>query len=162
MVFQDARAALDPRRTVARTIADARSLAGLAPLREGEAEHLLADLGLNHAVMRRRPPALSGGQCRLVALARALACEPRVLVLDEPTAALDRALAWTLHDRLIGARDAGLALVIASHDLAWLRALADEILVLEDGAVVERGSSDEVCRTPRHAATRALVSALVP
>jgi peptide/nickel transport system ATP-binding protein len=160
LVWQDARAALDPRMRVGALVDHARALAGHPPLTEGPRRALLESLGLAPSLASRRPGELSGGQCQRVGLCRAFAAQPGVLILDEPTANVDRPLAWELHELLGQRRRSGLRLLVITHDLAWLRGLVDELLIMDEGRVVERGEPSRVLAAPRHATTRALVQAL--
>ncbi|SKB01491.1 peptide/nickel transport system ATP-binding protein [Agreia bicolorata] len=163
-ISQDPLGSFDPRYTVARIVAeglrgDAR---GTSP--GGRAErirHLLDSVGLDASLEGRRPHELSGGQRQRVAIARALASEPRILVCDEPVSALDVSIQATIIDLLAGLRrDLGVALVFVSHDLAVVAQLCDEVLVMKEGRVVERGSTRDVFENPRHPFTRALVAAV--
>ena len=155
-VFQDPYGSLDPRWTVARIIAEPAT----APPPPGAVEAALAEVGLDPALAGRRPHQLSGGQRQRVALARALFARPAVLVMDEATSALDviaRQQILTLVGELADRR--GLAVALISHDLAAVRGLADEVLVMDQGRVVERGPPETLFRAPQHSATRALVAA---
>ena len=117
-------------------------------------------LGLDPALATRRPHQLSGGQRQRVALARALFAQPAVLVMDEATSALDataRRQILTLVGELTARR--GLAVVLVSHDLAAVRGLADEVLVMDHGRVVERGPAEALFTSPQHPVTRTLLAA---
>ena len=162
MIFQDPWGALDPRASAGASIAEALRARGVArALRGTSVADLLAAVGLLGAHARRYPHELSGGQRQRVALARALACEPELLVADEPTSALDTvsreqvlALFAALH------RQRGLALLLISHDLAAVEQIAERIVVLYAGRVVESGPARELIARPLHPYTAALIAAV--
>jgi ABC-type microcin C transport system duplicated ATPase subunit YejF len=119
-------------------------------------EEVLLDPGLRH----RFPQELSGGQRQRVAIARATILKPRLVVLDEPTSALDRAVQigiLTLLEQLQEAH--GLTYVFISHDLAVIRAVADEIAVMKNGRIIEQGAAQEIVLRPREPYTKALIAA---
>jgi ABC-type glutathione transport system ATPase component/ABC-type dipeptide/oligopeptide/nickel transport system permease subunit len=163
MVFQDPFASLNPARRIRHHLARPLTLQGV-PRAELEARvHLLlAQVGLEpaEAFARRFPHELSGGQRQRVALARALARDPHVLVADEPTSMLDaslRADLLALLRRL--ARDRGLGVLFITHDLASAAAIADRVIVLYKGKIVEEGPVERTLRHPTHAYTRQLMAA---
>ena len=162
-VFQDPVASMNPTFTVERALADAqRALFGR--LRRAAREHsreMLARVGLEpDVVMARHARELSGGQAQRVAVARALLAEPRVLVCDECTSALDVTVQARLLDLLRTLQDElGCALLFVSHDMGVVAQMADEVLVMRGGRVVERGSAGQVLTRPREAYTRTLVDA---
>ena len=127
---------------------------------EGEAERLLAALEVGGRA-GALPRELSGGEAQRVAIARALAPDPALLLMDEPTAALDPARRSSLGRTLrrLAAEDGGRGLLIATHDAAFARAHADRVAILAEGVVVEAGSPVEVLDRPGHPATRALLAA---
>jgi len=127
---------------------------------EGEAERLLAALEVGGRA-GALPRELSGGEAQRVAIARALAPDPALLLMDEPTAALDPARRSSLGRTLrrLAADDGGRGLLIATHDAAFARAHADRVAILAEGVVVEAGSPVEVLDRPGHPATRALLAA---
>jgi ABC-type microcin C transport system duplicated ATPase subunit YejF len=119
-------------------------------------EEVLLEPGLRH----RFPHELSGGQRQRVAIARAMILKPRLVVLDEPTSALDRAVQIGILALLEQLQDAhGVTYVFISHDLAVIRAVADEIAVMKDGRIIEHGAAQEIVERPRDAYTRALIEA---
>jgi oligopeptide transport system ATP-binding protein len=158
IVFQDPDAALSPRLTIEDIVAEGLRAQGRATA--GAAETALVAVGLDPTLASRTPNALSGGQRQRVAIARALVLEPAALVLDEPTSSLDRATQRdiiALLQRLQA--ELGLAYLFITHDLGLARAMADDILVMRAGRVVERGPSAEVFARPREAYTRELIEA---
>lgn len=163
MVFQDPTDSLNPRFTARETIAEPLQL--LTSLRGAEADARVTEVaeqvGLSSALLSRYPHQLSGGQKARVGIARALAVWPRLLILDEPTAALDvsvQAVVLQLLDRL--RRELGLTLLFVSHDLNVVRLLTDRVAVMYLGRLAEVGPSDAVFRSPAHPYTQALVSAI--
>ena len=119
-------------------------------------EDVLLDPGMRH----RFPQELSGGQRQRVAIARAMILKPRFVVLDEPTSALDRAVQIGILALLEQLQEAhGLTYVFISHDLAVIRAVADEIAVMKDGRIIEQGLTEEIVERPRAPYTRALIAA---
>ncbi|WP_318244731.1 ABC transporter ATP-binding protein [Microbacterium pullorum] len=161
LVHQNPLGALDPRWSIGRSVREALAAGGVPRAqRRARAADLLAEVGLDAALARRRPSQISGGQRQRAAIARALAVDPDVLVLDEPVSALDptvRERVLALLRRLQARR--GLAMVFVSHDLDVIAAIADDVLVMQDGAVVEQGAVAEVFASPRHPFTRELLAA---
>ncbi len=161
LVFQDPGDSLNPRFTAADAIADPlRRLLGLRDVTAPVAA-LAAQVGLEPALLPRLPHQLSGGQKARVGIARALATDPALLVLDEPTAALDvsvQAVVLNLLDRL--RRDRGLAMLFVSHDLNVVRMMCDRVVVLREGRVVEQGTVADVFERPQADYTRELLSVI--
>ena len=164
IVFQDPGDSLNPRWSAADSIADPlRRLLGLRDGREiaARVEGLAARVGLEGGLLGRFPHQLSGGQKARVGIARAIAAGPRLLVLDEPTAALDvsvQAVVLRLLERL--RREEGMAFLFVSHDLNVVRMMCGRTIVLQDGAVVEQGASADVLDCPAAEYTRRLVAAI--
>jgi peptide/nickel transport system ATP-binding protein len=163
MVFQDATESLNPRYTAARAIADPlHRLGSLSGAALRARIDRLADLvGLPRNLLERFPHQLSGGQKARVGIARAIALDPKLLILDEPTAALDvsiQAVILQLLDRL--RREDDLALLFVSHDLNVVRMMCDTIVVLQQGKIVEAGDSAAVFNQPQAPYTRALLDAI--
>ncbi|MFI0938707.1 dipeptide ABC transporter ATP-binding protein [Streptomyces sp. NPDC021020] len=161
LVDQDPLSALDPRYPVRRLLGEALAAAGVARAdRPAGCAELLEMVGLAPEHLRRRPWELSGGQRQRVAIARALATRPRVLVCDEPVSALDVSLQAQVLDLLGSLRDRlGLAVLFISHDLAVIREIADEVMVMRDGRVLESGPVERVFADPVDPWTRELIAA---
>jgi oligopeptide/dipeptide ABC transporter ATP-binding protein len=163
LVFQDPGASLNPRLRVGDAIAEVLDVHGLGSRgsRRDRVRELLGLVGLSDATASRLPHQLSGGQRQRVGIARALAVEPRVLVLDEPVSALDvsvRAEVMNLLTRLRSELD--LTYVFISHDLGMVRHLCDRIAVMYLGQIVEHGPWREVSDEPAHPYSRALQAAV--
>jgi oligopeptide/dipeptide ABC transporter ATP-binding protein len=162
MVFQDPVGSLNPRMTARAVIEEPLRLHSDldAEARRQAVDELLTQVGLGPALAGRYPRQLSGGECQRVAIARALAVEPRVLLLDEPTASLDVSVRRQIIELLQQVqRDRGLGYLFITHDLEVVRQVADHVLVMYLGAIVERGTATEVFERPTHPYTRALLSA---
>ncbi|SIR61878.1 dipeptide ABC transporter ATP-binding protein [Natronorubrum thiooxidans] len=161
VVFQNPGTSLNPKRTVGESIREPLLEAGWDRSRRAErVEELLGlvELSLEHA--SRYPRQLSGGQRQRVALARALALEPSIVVLDEPTAALDVSTQATVLNLLADLQAAlGLTYLFISHDLDVIRHVADRVAVMDDGRLLETGPTSRVLSTPSHPSTQALLEA---
>ncbi|MFB7474448.1 dipeptide ABC transporter ATP-binding protein [Kitasatospora sp. NPDC056184] len=156
-VFQDPYASLSPRMTVREALAEPLLAHGL-PL--GRIEELIELVGLPAGLLDALPHRLSGGQRQRVAIARALAVGPEVLVADEPTSALDVSVQAQILNLLIDLRRrTGIGLVFISHDLALVRHLCDEVLVMRHGRVVEQAPAERLFTAPEHPYTRQLLAA---
>jgi len=161
VVFQDPYASLDPRMRVADIVAEPlRIQGGHEPQsRREQAAAALAEVGLATDSLDRYPHQFSGGQRQRIAIARALVCQPMLLVCDEAVSALDahhRAEILALLARL--KRERGLAMLFITHDFNAARALADRIAVMDLGRLVEQGPAEQVLSRPEHPATRAMLA----
>jgi len=164
MVFQDPSSSLDPRRTVAQTLGEVLAVHRLgrsAEDRRVRVGELLEMVGLGASTGHRYPHQLSGGQRQRVGIARALAVEPEVLVLDEPVSALDVSVRAEVMNLLVRLRrELGLSYVFISHDLGMVRHLSDRVAVMYLGRIVELGPWRPVSDEPMHPYTRALRDAV--
>ena len=161
VVFQDPYSSLNPARTIGQTLVEPLRLMGV-----GAAEALqkarrgLESVGLPGDALDRYPSQFSGGQRQRIAIARALVCDPRVLVLDEPVSALDLSTQAQVLNLLADLRDQhGLAFLFIAHDLGVVRFLAQRVVVLYRGQVMESGPVESVTQEPRHPYTVALTAA---
>ncbi|MEO3761891.1 ABC transporter ATP-binding protein [Streptomyces sp. B5E4] len=162
MVFQDPVSSLNPRHRVIRTLTDPMVVQGADPrAARSRAAELLEQVGLGAEHLQRYPHQFSGGQAQRIALARALATGPRLIVADEPVSALDvsiQAQIVNLMERL--RRELGLAYLFIAHDLSVVKRVCDRVGVMYLGRIVELGDRDEVYARPAHPYTRALLSAV--
>ncbi|MFC4630293.1 dipeptide ABC transporter ATP-binding protein [Promicromonospora alba] len=164
LIAQDALVSLDPLRPVGREIGDTLALhTGLdAAARRARTIELLDRVGLPDAELRagQRPGQLSGGQRQRALIAAGIAGEPLLVIADEPTTALDQPVQAGVLQLLGQLRDDGTGVLLISHDLSVVLGIADRVLVMTDGAVVEEGTPAEVFERPRHPYTRKLVAAV--
>jgi peptide/nickel transport system ATP-binding protein len=164
VVFQNPYASLNPRFTVGQTLVEPMTIHGIgkdAAEREARARVLLAKVGLDDAAMHKYPHEFSGGQRQRVAIARCLTLDPEVLVLDEAVSALDVSVQAQVLNLLKDLQDElGLAYVFISHDLAVVRFMADEVMVMKDGEVVEQAGVEQILDAPQQEYTRRLLGAI--
>ncbi|WFE40955.1 ABC transporter ATP-binding protein [Micromonospora sp. WMMD998] len=161
MIVQESAGALNPRLPVWRSMAEVSAVNRRLSrrLREPSMEYVRY-VGLSEADADRRPTQLSGGQRQRVSIARALAAGPKVLVCDEAVSSLDVSVRATVLNLLNRVRaDLGIAIIFISHDIAVVSHLADRVLVLSHGTVMEHGPTDRVLHRPESDYTRALISA---
>jgi ABC-type glutathione transport system ATPase component len=158
IVFQDPYTSLDPRQSAAAAIDEVLKLSDMAPGKRGARVAELCDLvGLDSRQRAALPRALSGGQRQRVAIARSLAAEPRILILDESVAALDVSIQAQVLNLLADIRDeTGVSYILISHDLAVVRQLAEQTIVLWKGQIVEQGPTGQVLDNPQHEYTQRL------
>lgn len=166
VVFQDPNASMNPRMTVHDIVAEGmviheRDLGLDGPARTVQVLTLLGLVGLGRDHLHRYPHELSGGQRQRVCIARALALKPECLILDEPTSALDVSVQAQVLNLLHELQQAfGLTYLFVSHDLAVVRYLCDDVVVLRGGKVVEAAPTEQLFSEPRDVYTRALIAAM--
>ncbi|MGW5691530.1 amino acid ABC transporter ATP-binding protein [Streptomyces asiaticus] len=156
MVFQ--RFNLFPHLTAKENVAIAPVVVQKKSKREAvaRAEELLAEVGLSDR-MEHYPGHLSGGQQQRVAIARALATRPQLMLFDEPTSALDPELVGEVLDVMRRLAATGMTMIVVTHEIAFARDVADTVVVMDDGVVVEQGDAKKVLSTPEHARTKAFL-----
>jgi len=160
MIYQHPLGSFDPRYSVRALLEEPLRAAGRTPSDE-ELTALLDQVGLPPDVLARRPRELSGGQAQRLAIARALAPDPDVIVCDEPVSALDASIQAQILELLAAIQDRrGVAYVFVSHDLGVVRRLSDRVAVMTGGRVVEEGTAEEVFQNPAHSYTRELLAAV--
>lgn len=163
MVFQDPTESLNPRTTAEQAISDSLvHLLGISSRDKvrGEVLRLAMQVGLEPELLTRLPHQLSGGQKARVGIARALASQPELLILDEPTAALDVSVQAVVLNLLADLKEQfGMSYLFVSHDLEVVRLLCDRVIVMQGGRIVESGLTKEVLQSPQHKYTRTLLAA---
>ena len=163
MVFQDPYGSLDPRQTVERIVTEPLQAQGQTTRAEQreQAAQVLAQVGLRTNDLGKYPHEFSGGQRQRIAIARALITRPRLIVADEPVSALDVSVqAQVLNLMQDLQQQFGITYMLISHDLAVVNYLCDEVVVLYQGRIVERGSPGELFRNAQHPYTQSLVGAV--
>lgn len=162
MVFQSPAGSFDPRRTLGDGVCESLRNQGVPKAeREAKARALLEQCGLSGELLDRYPHQVSGGQCQRAAIARALMCDPQLLIFDEATSALD----VTVQKQIIGLlqtlhREKQLSYLFICHNLALVQQFCDKVLVLYGGRVVEYGTPDEVIAHPRSEYAKRLIDAI--
>ncbi len=164
VVFQNPYASLNPRFTIGQTLIEPMRIHGVGAddaERQERARKLLAKVGLDEGALYKYPHEFSGGQRQRVAIARCLTLDPEVLVLDEAVSALDVSVQAQVLNLLKDLQDElGLAYVFISHDLAVVRFMADEVIVMKDGEVIEQASVAQILDAPQQEYTRRLLAAV--
>jgi oligopeptide/dipeptide ABC transporter ATP-binding protein len=164
IIFQDPYSSLDPRMTIEEIVAEPLRVQGVEPNRRARRERvaaLLSSVSISRDLLGRRPRELSGGQRQRVGIARALAVDPDFIVADEPVASLDVSIQAQIVNLLQDLKEQlRLSLLFISHDIAVMRHVADRIAIVYLGKIMEIGAAREICETPRHPYTEALLSAV--
>jgi peptide/nickel transport system ATP-binding protein len=163
LVFQDPYASLNPRMSVKEIVGDPLLVSGRAQgaALEERVGELLELVGLDPLSMERYPHAFSGGQRQRIGIARALALDPRVIIADEATAALDVSIRSQILDLLLDIqRRLNLSFIFISHDISVVRYFCDRVAVMHRGKVVEMGPAEQICTLPQEPYTKSLISAV--
>ncbi|HWS49821.1 MAG TPA: ATP-binding cassette domain-containing protein [Microbacterium sp.] len=161
LVFQDPYASLDPRMTTAQIIGEPLWALDIDGDHSARIAEVLTQVGLEPSMAARYPHELSGGQRQRIALARAIVHRPRILVGDEPLSALDVTVRAQILELLAELRrTSDLTLLLVSHDIGVVQNLCDEVVVMKDGVIVERGTTTKVLLDPQHEYTRRLLAAI--
>ena len=164
IIFQNPYASLNPRFTVAQILMEPMRIHNIGQDDDGRARlalAMIAKVGLTPEAFGKYPHEFSGGQRQRIAIARCLTMRPEIIVCDESVSALDVSVQATVLNLLLDLQEEfGLTYVFISHDLAVVKYMADDILVMSQGEIVERGSSDDIYNRPQHAYTRQLLGAI--
>jgi peptide/nickel transport system ATP-binding protein len=163
LVFQDPFSSLNPRMTVKDIVGDPLRITGAARGLELERRvgELLELVGLEAQSMERYPHAFSGGQRQRIGIARALALDPRIIIADEATAALDVSIRSQILDLLLDIQKRlNLSFIFISHDISVVRYFCDRVAVMHRGRIVEMGTAEQICTAPQDPYTRSLISAV--
>jgi oligopeptide transport system ATP-binding protein len=163
IIFQDSHASLNPRMPIGDLVGEALDIHGLYPgaARARRIRELLDMVGMAGHLIERYPHELSGGQAQRIAICRALAVEPELIVCDEPVSALDVSIQAQIVNLLQDLQQQlGLAYIFISHDLSVVRHISDDIAVMYLGKIVERAGKDEIYNAPAHPYTKSLMSAV--
>ncbi|WP_434793937.1 Vitamin B12 import ATP-binding protein BtuD [Terrisporobacter petrolearius] len=163
IIFQDPYASLDPRKSVGQIVSEGIKKHKIVPKDkiEDKTKEMLKLCGLDATTMFRYPHEFSGGQRQRIGIARALAMNPKFIVCDEPTAALDVSIQSQILNLMLDLKDKfGLTYLFISHNFSVVKSFCDEIAVMYLGQIVEKGSAYEVYNNPKHPYTKALISSV--
>jgi oligopeptide transport system ATP-binding protein len=163
MIFQDPYASLNPRKRVGQIVGDPLKRQGVASGSElrRHVQELLERVGLSSEHFNRYPHEFSGGQRQRIGIARALSLKPKLVICDEPVSALDVSIQAQIVNLLDDLQDEfGLAYLFVAHDIGVVRHISDRIAVMNEGKIVEQGTADQVCETPKDEYTKKLLAAV--
>jgi oligopeptide transport system ATP-binding protein len=163
MIFQDPYASLNPRKRVGQIVGDPLKRQGVASGSElrRQVQELLERVGLSSEHYNRFPHEFSGGQRQRIGIARALSLKPKLVICDEPVSALDVSIQAQIVNLLDDLQDEfGLAYLFVAHDIGIVRHISDRIAVMNEGKIVEQGTADQVCETPKDEYTKKLLAAV--
>jgi oligopeptide transport system ATP-binding protein len=163
MIFQDPYASLNPRKRVGQIVGDPLKRQGVASGSElrRQVQELLERVGLSSEHYYRFPHEFSGGQRQRIGIARAIALKPKLVICDEPVSALDVSIQAQIVNLLDDLQDEfGLAYLFVAHDIGIVRHISDRIAVMNEGKIVEQGTADQVCETPKDEYTKKLLAAV--
>jgi oligopeptide transport system ATP-binding protein len=163
MIFQDPYASLNPRKRVGQIVGDPLNRQGVATGKElrRQVQELLERVGLSSEHFNRYPHEFSGGQRQRIGIARALSLKPKLVICDEPVSALDVSIQAQIVNLLDDLQDEfGLAYLFVAHDIGIVRHISDRIAVMNEGKIVEQGTADQVCETPKDEYTKKLLAAV--
>ncbi len=160
VVFQDPFSSLSPRMSIGEIVAEGLVVFGNLTKKEREEEALkaLKEVGIESDALHRYPHEFSGGQRQRISIARALILKPKLIILDEPTSALDRAVQFQVLTLLESIQKKfGISYIFISHDLRVIEAICDDVIVLKDGEIIERGSVEQIYKNPQNEYTKELI-----
>lgn len=163
MIFQDPYASLNPRHSIQHILETPLVVHGMGSRAERQraVREILDKVGLPQRSLERYPHEFSGGQRQRIGIARALVIKPSLVICDEPVSALDVSIQAQILNLLVELKnEMGLALLFISRDLAVVRYIADNVMVIRNGNCVERGDSYRICHQPQHPYTRKLIDAV--
>jgi peptide/nickel transport system ATP-binding protein len=162
-VFQNPVDSFDPRRTLGASIAEGMRNAGVSKQESTARVYELLDMcGLPSAIAQRFPREVSGGQCQRAAIARALALQPKLLVCDEVTSALDVTVQRQIMDLLTNLRaELNMAMLFICHDIALVQGVCDQVIVMHNGKIEEQGSAREIIQNPQSAYAQTLIASVL-
>jgi oligopeptide transport system ATP-binding protein len=163
MIFQDPYASLNPRKRIGQIVGDPLKRQGVASGSElrRQVQELLERVGLSSEHFNRYPHEFSGGQRQRIGIARALSLKPKLVICDEPVSALDVSIQAQIVNLLDDLQDEfGMAYLFVAHDIGIVRHISDRIAVMNEGKIVEQGTADQVCETPKDEYTKRLLAAV--